>query len=290
MAQLLTRVSEHVYWMPPGPPDRPSLCAVVSGSECLMLDAGASAAHAEAFLQALADLGIPKPHFVALTHWHWDHVFGAAAVGAPVIAHVATAERLDALSRYAWDDDSVQSYANRGEISQSSVDNIRIELPSPRHVEIARPSIVFQGAVEIRVGDVTCSIMHVGGDHSPDSCVMYVAPDAVVFLGDCLYDAVYAPVRHYTTRRLMSLIDSLMLLDGEFWIEGHATDIMGWREFQELAIKMQVAGGLVERFGTDEQAIFASDSAGRYEGDADFADVLRGLIAGYALEANPPTL
>ena len=290
MSQLLTRVSEHVYWMPPGPPDRPSLCAVVSGSECLMLDAGASAAHAAAFLQALAEAGVPEPRFVALTHWHWDHVFGAAAIGAPVIAHVATMERLDALSRYAWDDASLQYMVDRGEINQSSADNIRLELPAPRQVEIVQPSIVFQGTVQIRVGDVICSIMHVGGDHSPDSCVMYVAPDAVVFLGDCLYDAIYTPVRHYTTRRLMALLDSLMLLDGEYWIEGHTAEIMSWQDFQALAIKMQVAGGLVERFGIDERAIHASDSAQRYAADADFADVLRGLIAGRSLEYFPPDL
>jgi hypothetical protein len=65
---------------------------------------------------------------------------------------------------------------------------------------------------------------------------------------------------------------------------------MTWQDFQALAIKMQVAGGLVERFGIDESAIHASDSARPYAGDADFVDVLRGLIAGRNLEFFPPDL
>ena len=50
----LQRISEHVYWLPPAKPDRPSVCAVVGKHSTLMLDAGASDAHARVFLDALA--------------------------------------------------------------------------------------------------------------------------------------------------------------------------------------------------------------------------------------------
>jgi hypothetical protein len=54
---VLTKISEHVYWMPPGAPDRPSLCAVVGDRRTLMLDAGSSKAHAREFLDALSARG-----------------------------------------------------------------------------------------------------------------------------------------------------------------------------------------------------------------------------------------
>jgi len=76
----LHRISDRVYWLPPGPPDRPSLCAVVGERRTVMLDAGASAAHARLFLDGLAAEGAATPSYVALTHSHWDHVFGAAEV------------------------------------------------------------------------------------------------------------------------------------------------------------------------------------------------------------------
>lgn len=283
MAQPLTQVSEHIYWMPPGPPDRPSLCAVVSGSDCLMLDAGASAAHAREFLAALVAMGLPAPRFVMLTHWHWDHVFGAAALDVPVIAHVATAERLDALSGYVWDDAALDARLATGEEITFCADNIKLELPSPREVQIARASIVFQGAIEIRIGDVACSIMHVGGDHAADSCIVYVAPDSVVFLGDCLYDAIYTPVRHYTTAKLLPLLDTLTQLDGEHWIEGHTPGVMSAAEFQALAAKMRAAASLVEQLGTDETYVLSVARADGHDVDADFEEIVRGLIAGRQL-------
>ena len=71
---VLTRISEHVYWMPPGPPDRPSLCAVVGDRRTLMLDAGSSNAHARVFLDALWAESATRPTAVVYTHSHWDHV------------------------------------------------------------------------------------------------------------------------------------------------------------------------------------------------------------------------
>ena len=91
---VLHRISDHVYWMPPAKPDRPSLGAVVGTDGVLMLDAGASDAHARQFLNLLTAQGIPSPDYVALTHWHWDHVFGAAEIGAHVKMGYYEVERL----------------------------------------------------------------------------------------------------------------------------------------------------------------------------------------------------
>src|SRR6184192_671095 len=76
----LTRITERVYWMPPVPPDRPSLCAVVGDRRTLMLDAGSSGSHARAFLNALLRMSGTHPSAVVYTHSHWDHVLGGAEV------------------------------------------------------------------------------------------------------------------------------------------------------------------------------------------------------------------
>ena len=57
----MTKISDHVYWMPPAKPDRPSLGAVVGEDRVVMLDAGASSAHAREFLEQLAELGVSRP-------------------------------------------------------------------------------------------------------------------------------------------------------------------------------------------------------------------------------------
>ncbi len=43
-----------------------------------MIDAGNSEEHAQLFLEMLKEQNVSNPDFVALTHWHWDHIFWIA--------------------------------------------------------------------------------------------------------------------------------------------------------------------------------------------------------------------
>jgi glyoxylase-like metal-dependent hydrolase (beta-lactamase superfamily II) len=74
---VLAKIAEHVYWMPPGPPDRPSVCGVVGDRRTVMLDAGSSAAHTRAFLGELLTESGTRPSAVVYTHSDWDHVSAA---------------------------------------------------------------------------------------------------------------------------------------------------------------------------------------------------------------------
>ena len=137
----LKRISERVFWLAPGPPDRPSLCAVVGERGAVMLDAGSSAAHARLFLDSLSAEDVPPPRHVALTHSHWDHVFGAAEVGAPVIAHEVTAEALAELAATDWSDEALDRRVAEGVASEWHAANVKEELPSPRDGRANLPAL-----------------------------------------------------------------------------------------------------------------------------------------------------
>ncbi|MEO8397497.1 MAG: MBL fold metallo-hydrolase [Chloroflexota bacterium] len=277
----LTQISDHVYWMQPAKPDRPSLCAVIGTNSTLMLDAGSSDAHARQFLEQLGEEGVPSPASIALTHWHWDHVFGAAQIGAPVIAQQLTADKLVELAKRDWSDAGLEHHITLGEQTAEGAENIKEELPAPRRVRIAQPSIIFQEALELRLGGVTCQIQHVGGDHAADSSVMYLLPDRVLFLGDCLYDAIYAPKRHYTVAKLSRLLDDLSHYDAEYYVEGHNPEVMTRAQFEDMTGKMKLAMTLIEAIGANEAAVFAAVEAQTGQPpDEDAAHFLRALIAG----------
>lgn len=277
----LTRLTDHVYWMSPGEPDRPSLCAVTGTRSTLMLDGAASAAHARLFLDALKAAGVPAPGYLALTHWHWDHVFGAAEVGVPVIAHATTAEHLAVLASYKWDDKALDLRVAAGAEIVFSADNIKRELPEPREVVITPPDIIFARTLDLDLGGATCHIQHVGGDHADDSCVMHILPDRVLFLGDCLYDAIYAPTRHYTTARLFPLLNTLLDFDADLVVEGHTEAVMNRAEFEALAAKMRLVGTLVEQIGADDAAVLeAAQVHTKQPPDDDLRDLVRAFIAG----------
>lgn len=203
----MEQISEHVWWMPPEPPDRPSLCAAVGERWTLALDAGASRAHTRQFLD-----GLPaQPSAVVYTHSHWDHVFGGVEIDGPVIAHTLTAEKLVEMAARDWTDDA------------SAGEHIRKELPAPRVVEVRPADIVFDKGLVLDLGGVRVHVRHVGGAHAEDSSVMLVEPDAVLFLGDALCDAI--------DDRLETAVLSW---SAQHYVEGHHEAVSTRRELEAV--------------------------------------------------------
>jgi glyoxylase-like metal-dependent hydrolase (beta-lactamase superfamily II) len=234
----LTRITEHVYWMPPGPPDRPSLCAVVGDRRTLMLDAGSSKAHMRAFLDALWEESGARPGVVIYTHSHWDHVLGGAELGGQVIAHALTARQLIELAARDWSDEGLDQRVAAGQASVQYADNVKEELPSPRTVEVAPADIVFHDGLDIELGGVTVRVRHVGGNHSAESSVMYVEPDRVLFLGDSMYDS---PAGALTADLAFPLHDAILGFDAELYVQGHDESVFSRPDIEGLIEKMRVA-------------------------------------------------
>ena len=216
------QISEHVWWFPPGPPDRPSLCAVAGDRWTLALDAGSSRAHTREFLAGLPQ----RPAAVAYTHSHWDHVFGGGEIGGPVIAQTLTARRLEEMALVDWNDEANVS------------EHIRQELPAPRVVEIAPADIVFDERIDFDLGGVRVSVEHVGGDHCDDACVMLVAPDALLFLGDCLSAS---PAERLTIELALPLYDRILSCPAHHYVEGHHPAVETRAELEGLIEKARAA-------------------------------------------------
>lgn len=176
-----------------------------------MLDAGSSRAHTRSFLDELP----ARPRAVVLTHSHWDHVFGAVEIDGTVIAHRLTVPKLDELRARDWSDEGLAGYRYADDVSE--------ELPSPRVVEIAPVDIVFDDRIDLDLGGVTVQVRHVGGAHADDSCVMFVEPDGLLFLGDALCDEV--------DERLKSAV---LGFGATQFVEGHHEAVESLAELQEF--------------------------------------------------------
>lgn len=241
----VTKISEHVYWLPPGPPDRPSLCAVVGARRTVWLDAGSSAAHTMTFLEALSAEGVAPPSHVVLTHSHWDHVFGAAALDASVIAHRLTAATLIELAAMDWSDEALDRRVAAGEAGPAHAANVKEELPAPREVGVAPADIVFEEELDLELGGVTVRVRHVGGDHAADSCVMFVEPDRVLFLGDCLYER---PDGGITPERALPLHAQVLAFEAELFVEGHSETVLPRADVARLLgeLRESIEGGTAD--------------------------------------------
>ena len=248
----LTKITDHVYWMPPGPPDRPSLCAVVGERRTLMLDAGSSAAHTRAFVEALVNASRTRPDAVVYTHSHWDHVLGGAEVGGVVIAHALTAEGLFELAHRDWSDEGLDRRVADGLSSARHVADVKAEMPSPRAVEVAPADVIFHDGIEIDLGGVTVRVRHIGGDHSADSSLMYVEPDRALFMGDCFSAS---PAGVMTPESVSRLREVILGYAAEHYIEGHHESVSSRGEIEALFEKARLA----ERAARKGSAIDAPD-------------------------------
>jgi glyoxylase-like metal-dependent hydrolase (beta-lactamase superfamily II) len=241
----MERITDHVWWQPPGPPDRPSLCAVVGTRWTLMLDAGSSPAHTR---EALA--GLPsRPDAVLLTHSHWDHVFGAVEVGGLLFAYRETVVKLHELRNRDWNDEERVN------------EHIRRELPAPRTVEIAPVDVAFDEQLDLDLGGVTVHARYVESDHCDDAVIVYVGPDRLLFLGDALCPG---PQGEMTEAKAFPLFDTVLAYDAEHFVEGHHPAVTNRAEMVELLDKARrAARGQGDPADEDAHAFLTAFAAGR---------------------------
>lgn len=214
------------YITPVSLTDRPILGMVVGSKKTLMIDAGNSEEHMHYFLNELQKRGVPNPDLVVLTHWHWDHIFGLSALPDTVsIASKETEREMEKLIAFSWSDEAIDARVNEGVEIEFCAKAIKEEYTNHRNIKITLPDITIEKRAEINLGDVTCIVQQVGGDHATDSVIVYIKEEKILFLGDCIYPRMYAEKVHYTISETLRLLDVLETFDAETYIPSHQQPI-----------------------------------------------------------------
>ena len=182
---MFERITEHIHMRKcQHYTDRPNIGYIRGERGVLLFDAGNSGANVEQLKMELRDAGLPLPDYLALSHWHWDHSYGAAFWGCPVIADRETDAWLRRMSQWSWDEDSMARRVETGEDIAFCCDMIRREYPDRTKIQVVPADLVFDGRLTIDLGGVRAELIHCKGPHSSDSVLCYVPEDRFVFLGD----------------------------------------------------------------------------------------------------------
>lgn len=229
--------------------DRPNLGAIHGRGGTLIVDGGASPAHLASFAAELERRRRPPVVAIALTHWHWDHSFGSAALDVPVVAHVETARELAVQAAYDWSDEALAARVANGTEIAFCADMILLELPDRRDLRIVLPTETFADRWSLDLGDVRAVVEHVGGDHADDSCVVHVPGEGVLFLGDCLYACLHASEPFLTSAGVRQLVARVHSYDAHLVVEGHADEVDDAAAHAARLRELEHAVALVDEHG-----------------------------------------
>ncbi|AFS69503.1 MBL fold metallo-hydrolase [Exiguobacterium antarcticum] len=220
------------YQTPVSETDRPIVAVITGDDRSLVIDAGNSSQHAALFLDEMKKQGLKQPDLVALTHWHWDHIFGMKQMAVPTIATKRTVEEMQKMMDYEWSDEALEERIQQAIEIPFCADAIKLEFGANRDIEIVLPTIQFEGQLEVDLGGVQCLLRQVENDHSPESALIYIPQERVLFLGDAMYADIFSAKWNYTTDQTTRLLDVIAEYDADYYVWSHG-EAMPKDEFEQ---------------------------------------------------------
>lgn len=235
MSDILRQIARHVWIFPrDDDPNRiqPNVGIIVAGKNTILVDAGNSPRHARRIMVALDDIQAPSVSHVIYTHSHWDHVFGAMVFGAPAIGHELCHKHMVEMASKPWGHAYVQEEIIRAPGSESSMRAMARAIEDWRNFRLVQPELILSGTLRLHLQDLTVEVMHVGGQHAPDSVVVQVPEVGVMFTGDCYYPP---PMNQRKSGDTLDYTMMQMLLDRGYriYVDGHG-EPLSREAFQQL--------------------------------------------------------
>ncbi|MBQ3009048.1 MAG: MBL fold metallo-hydrolase [Oscillospiraceae bacterium] len=195
---MFNKISDRIYIRPADHyTDRPNLGLIAGDRYTLLFEAGNSEMNVIQLKEELTTQNLPSPDFVAVSHWHWDHSFGMNFWGVPTVAGSLTNKYLEKVSRWQWDDESMDNRVKTGEDIVFCNEMIKREYPDRSKICVVPADIIFDGEMTVNLGGVECRLIHCKGPHADDSVLCYIPSEKFVFLGDSNGKDLYGKPWHF---------------------------------------------------------------------------------------------
>lgn len=191
---------------------------VVTERGVVVIDTTWTLRDAEWMAHKIREVTDKKVIYVIDTHCHADHVFGNQVFPSPVIAAQSTLDRMRSSVANEWSPQNLfqKSLSYRG--AGTSPD-----YPDPerlKEVHIVLPEIAFESQMTLNLGELELEIVLLGG-HTPDSSVVYLPQDKILFASDLLFVDRYPTLRNGNLVDWMMSLDRIMEMNIHTFVPGH---------------------------------------------------------------------
>jgi glyoxylase-like metal-dependent hydrolase (beta-lactamase superfamily II) len=218
--------------------------AIVSSDGVLVFDANGTPAAAAAVLTEIRKLTAQPVRYLVLSHWHWDHWYGAevyrkAYPDVKIIGHEKTralmagpaiefnrpgleqglpgyVKSLEA--RVAAGETALPPPANLAALRHER-DEARFFLEQKKSVTHTLPDVTFQDRLELTLGD-RIHVLNYGRAVTPGDAFLHLPKERIVVSGDLLINPVVFALSSYPTTWLAAL-EKIDALNPSVIVPGH---------------------------------------------------------------------
>lgn len=214
--------------------------AVVTSEGVLLLDANGTPAAARAVLAKLRTITKQPVRWLVLSHWHWDHWYGAevyrdAFPGLQIVAHERTRALMNGPVQ-AFNQDGLESQlpqhlravearrdtatGERRARLAAHAERDRFFLEQKRGVRRTLPNVTFTDSLTIFAGGREIRVLHVDRAITPGDAFVWLPREGVLLTGDLLIDPITFALFCYPDGWIRTL-QHLAALDARVIVPGH---------------------------------------------------------------------
>lgn len=181
---------------------------VVTSEGVVVFDALGTPPLGDAMVRAIRKVTPQRIVRVIVSHYHADHVYGLAA--------------LKAAGAEIWAYRPGEGYFSSGAMDERLAQRRRDLAPwVDASTKVLRPDVWLEGDVVFRLGSLDFRVITVGGAHSPEDLMLYVAQDGLLFAGDLFFTGRIPFVGNADSRAWLAALERMSALAPRVVVPGH---------------------------------------------------------------------
>ena len=199
--------------------DRPNLAYIYRESGSIVIDAGNSKKHVDAFYKELKKNKLPLPTTTIITHHHWDHSFGMNYTNTKCIGLKETNEHLKR-HQIILTTDGITKLFETKEIPAFCIDHIKLEYKGKMNKIIIKE---LDEVIDNKTETNDLLLFKFPSNHTNDNLAILDKKSKVLFLGDALCGEIidYDFIKDDEIITMQKTV--LSNLDFDYAIESHTT-------------------------------------------------------------------